>query len=164
MNLLHKTGFILSLALCFALPIKAGAVDTAPVAPASVEPADAQPMSSMHDLMNDMRRDMRRDQGPEKCRMMKAAANDAKADDAMPGMQGMAGMQGEKCRQGGAGKPACKQENCMQGQGKLCMKGGHPNCRMGDDGDAQRLENLEKRMDMMQIMLEMMLRNSGGNR
>jgi hypothetical protein len=160
MNMLHKTGFILSLALCFALPIKAGAVDTAPVASANVEPADAPPMSSMQDLM----RDMRRGQGPEKCRMMKSAAIDAKADDAMPGMQGMAGMQGEKCRQGGAGKPACKQENCMQGQGKPCMKGGHPNCRMGDDSDDQRLENLEKRMDMMQIMLEMMLRNSGGNR
>jgi hypothetical protein len=154
MNLLHRTGFILSLALCFALPIKAGAIETAPVTPASVEPSDAPPMSSMQDLM----RDMRRDQGPEKCRMMKSAASDGKSDDAMPGMQG------EKCRQGGAGKPACKQENCMQGQGKPCMQGGHPNCRMGNDGDDQRLENLEKRMDMMQLMLEMMLRNSVGNR
>ncbi len=142
MNLSHKTGLTFLLALIFSLPIQATAAETG----VSTEAAAAQPMSSMQDLM----RDMRGDQDPSKCKTMKGAAADQDSPAAMPGM-GM-GMQGENCKQVGR----------TQGPGKPCMMGGHYKCAMHAGANDQRLDALEKRMDMMQMMMEMMMRQSGG--
>lgn len=141
----HKTGLMLALAATFVLPINAVAEDAAaPSASAAEQPA-AVPMQNMM-------LEMRRDRDPSKCNTMKAASPDAPVP--MPGMgMGMMGMgPGNNCKTGGG----------MRGHDKPCMQGDSKPCRMRGDSDDARLDALEKRMDMMQMMMEMMLRS--GNR
>jgi hypothetical protein len=146
MNIFHKTSLILSLALVSALPINASA-DEVPA------PAAAQPeVQSMQDMMREMRRD------PSKCKTMQGAAADADAPAPMPGMgmgmMGMGpGMHGKNCKPGSG----------MYGQDKPCMQGQHPNCHLRGGADDKRLDALEKRMDMMQMMIEMMMRSGAKN-
>jgi len=155
MNMIpRKTGLILSLSLVFFLPINASAAEVAAPAASAEQPA-VQPMSSMQDMM----REMRRDQDPSKCRPMRDMTGELDAPGPMPGMgmgmgmgHGKGGMHGENC----------KMEGGMQGQDKPCMQGQHNNCQMRGGMVDTRMDTLEKRMDMMQMMLEMMMRQSGG--
>ena len=154
MNKTHTTGFILSLALVFSLPLNASADEVAVAA--------EQPALQRLDSMQDMMREMRRDREPSKCKTLKDATDGsaASAPAEMPamgmGMMGMMGMgpgKGENCKTGG-----------MQGEGKKpCMQGQHKNCNMRGGNDDQRLDMLEKRMDMMQMMMQMMMRSGARN-
>ncbi len=149
----HKAGLMLAIAAAFVLPINASAEDAAApaasAAPVAAEQAAASPMQNMM-------REMRRDRDPSKCNTMKAASPDAPAP--MPGMgmgmmgmgPGKGGMHGENCKTGGG----------MRGHDKPCMQGDHKPCHMRGDSDDARLDALERRMDMMQMMMEMMLRSS----
>lgn len=157
---LHKTLFAASLALCLNLPFTAAAGDAVPE-------AAVPPMQTMHDLM----REIRQEQDPEKCKTLAQAVAEPAAATNTP-CRSRRMMSEEPCRQGGAGKapcndegkPGCKHDNCMHDADKPCMQGGHKGCRMQGAGDDARLSDLEKRMDMMQLMLEMMLRSAGGSR
>lgn len=141
MNIPQKTGFILSLALAFSLPINAAAAEV--VAPAaSAEQTAVQPKSSMQDLM----RETLGDQDPRKCKTMQDLAVGPGVPDQMPGM-------GMGMRHGCGG---------MQGHDNTCMHPQHKDCPMHAGMDDKRIDMLEKRMDMMQLMLEMMMRQSGG--
>jgi hypothetical protein len=64
-------------------------------------------------------------------------------------------MHGESCDMHKGGR---------MGDGKPCMMGG--DCRMGDGGGMAdvRLDALEKRMDMMQMMMEMMMKQQAGSK
>jgi hypothetical protein len=160
MNRLHRTLFAASLAFCLNLPFTAAAEDAVP-------DAAVPPMHTMHDLM----REMRQEKDPEKCKTQAQAAAEPAAVMSTP-CNSKRMLSEEPCRQGGAGrapckeegKPGCKPGNCMHDVDKPCMQGGHKGCRMQGGDDDARLTDLEKRMDMMQLMLEMMLRSAGGSR
>jgi hypothetical protein len=184
MNLLRRTGLIFSLAFAFSLPINASAADEV-VAAAPAASAEQPAMQSDAPMHNLMMRERQRMQEPGKCKTMQgAAAVDQDASDPAPGMgmgMGMGMGKGpchagkhcenckhrEHCMQGGN----CKQrENCKHGggmhaEGKPCMQERRENCHkrghMRGDSDDMRLDMLEKRMDMMQIMLEKMMREPG---
>lgn len=157
MNIPRKSGLILALAFAFSLPFAASAEEVSAHAAHTSTPAAAteqsaaqpaaQPMQSMQDMMREMRRD------PSNCKTMKNAAADAPAPMPGMGMMGMGmgmgpgkGMHGENCKTGG-------------GMDKPCMQGQHMNCHMRGGADDQRLDLLEKRVDMMQMMMEMMMRS-----
>ncbi len=183
MNLLRRTGLILSLAFAFSLPINVSAADEAVAATASAEQAVAQSDPPMHNLMWERHRN----QHPGKCKTMQdAAADDNEVTEPAPGRgmgrgmglgMGMGMGKGpchtgkhcencqhrDHCMQGGH----CKQrEHCMHGggmqaEGKPCMQERRENCHMrGNVGDT-RLDMLEKRLDLMQSMLEKLMRESG---
>ena len=160
MNRLQKTFFAVSLSFCLNLPFTAAAGDAIP-------DAAVPPMHTMHDLM----REIRQEQDPEKCKTQAQALVEPAVVTTTP-CKSRRMMSEEPCRQGGAGKapckdedkPGCKQGNCMHDSDKPCMQGGHKGGRMQGGDDDARLSDLEKRMDMMQLMLEMMLRSTGGGR
>lgn len=161
MNRLYKILFAASLALSLNLPFSAVAEDAVP-------DASVPPMHTMHDLM----REMRQGQDAEKCKTQIKA--DVEPDAVSNGpCKNNNRMSEERCRQGASGKAPCKEAcktgckpgNCMQDMDKPCMQQcAHKGCGMREGDDDARLNDLEKRMDMMQLMLEMMLRSSGGNR
>lgn len=84
-----------------------------------------------------------------------AAPTAATAPDAPAPMGGM----GMQMRHGMDGAPCPMHKGGMQGADSPCMMGQGKGCRMGGgDFDDKRLEALEKRMDMMQLMLETLLK------
>jgi hypothetical protein len=162
MNTMRYTTLSIALATALTLSTPAFAQTAAPEAPA----AQAVPgMAQMRERMREMRRD------PPDCLMgdeqPDADFPDTSTAKAAPGMMGMApgqgmgqgmvpgmgkmgqGMHGEGCDMPRGGM--------MMGQGKPGMK--MPGCRMMGGGISdKRLDALEKRMDMMQMMLEMMMK------
>jgi hypothetical protein len=64
---------------------------------------------------------------------------------------------------GGMNKGNCIMSGATPGQGKPCMQRQSRNCIMNEAMDDQRLDTLEKRVDMLQMMLEMMLRSGNRN-
>ena len=157
MSSLCKTLFTASLALFLNVPLSASANEVVP-------DAAVPEMHTMHDLM----REMRQDQDPENCKMSALYPAEPAAVTSTP-CKSKGVMSDEPCKLGEA-KPDCKQANYKQAdfkQGdcnKPCMQGGQKGCRMHGNDDGARLQELEKRMDMMQLMLEMMLRSAVGNR
>lgn len=84
------------------------------------------------------------------------AAPAAAPESAMPAPMGGMGMQ---MRRGMGGEPCPMHKGGMQGGDAPCMMGQGKGCRMaGGDLDDKRLDALEKRMDMMQLMLETLLK------
>lgn len=145
MKITSRIGAIVAFALAVTLPGHAFAEEAA--AAVAVEQPAVQPMYNMM-------REMRRDRDPAKCKTEKDASANAGTPTPMPGM-GMMGM--------GPGKGGdCKMGGGMRGKDKPCMQGEQKNCRMRGESDDARLDMLEKRMDMMQMMMEMLLRS--GNR
>ncbi len=162
MNIPRKSGLILALAFAFSLPFAASAEEASGHAGHSSTPAAAaeqpaaQPMSSMQDMMREMRRD------PSNCKTMPGASAGTPASMPGMGMMGMGagkgGMHDKNCKMGGM---QAQDKPCMQGQDKSCMQGQHMNCSMRGGADDPRLDMLEKRVDMMQMMMEMMMRSGG---
>jgi hypothetical protein len=178
MNTMRYTTLSIALATALALSTPALAQTTAPEAPSAQ--AVPEGMAQMRERMREMRRD------PADC-MMGDEQPDADFPDTSdankaPGMMGMAPAQGMGQGMGpgmgqgmrpGMGKMGkgmgMRGDGCdmprggmMMGQGKPGMK--MPGCRMMGGGMMgggmadQRLDALEKRMDMMQMMLEMLMK------
>lgn len=176
MNTMRYTTLSMALAAALALsvPALAQSAAEAPAAqPAPATQAAAAGMAQMRERMREMRRDA------EDCLMGDEVAEtefpDTPAAKAAPGMMGMAPGQGMGPGMGsGMGKMGkgmgMRGEACdmprggmMKGQGKPGMK--MQGCRMmGGCMADKRLDALEKRMDMMQMMLEMLVRQSAGGR
>lgn len=157
MSSLCKTLFTASLALFLNVPFSASANEVVP-------DAAVPEMHTMHDLM----REMRQGQDPENCKTSALYPAEPAAVTNMP-YKSKDVTSAEPCKLG-EGKPDCKQANRKQANfkqddcNKLCMQNGQKDCRMHGNDDGARLQELEKRMDMMQLMLEMMLRSAVGNR
>ena len=152
MNRFHRTLTTVLFAFCLNLPVAANADSALPEATAM------PPMHAMHDLMREIRQDL----DPEKCSTQTVAKAEAVfAADSPCKNRWMAA--GEPCRTGVGGKPCDQWGNCRNAD-KPCNSDAGRHCRTPDGDAAVRLNELEKRMDMLQLMLEMLLRSSGSHR
>jgi hypothetical protein len=168
MDLLRKTGLILSLAFGFSLPITVSAADEA----AAVAPLPEQSVAQFDPPMHNLMWERHRDQHPGKCKTKQDAAADNEVADSAPAMGKGPCYSGKHCEYcqhrdhcmlGGHCKPRehCKHGGGMPAEGKPCMQGRHENCHMRGDAGDTRLDMLEKRLDLMQSMLEKLMRDSG---
>ena len=173
MKAMQRTTLILALAGVLAIPTTTLLASDLPTQDehaahhhdTAQSPTSADPMQAMHDRM----RQIQQTTDPEKRQqLMEAQMKDMQAmmqdpNHSCPMMEGKDGMDmaGDKCGKADMGGKGMMGKKCDKGRMGHGMQGGM-NMSGQDDMMAKRMEALEKRMDMMQMMMMMQMRMSTG--